>query len=436
VTTIRAPHEAVATVAEDEHRDRFGNEHAPGLPYARGLMLASTEDDFRKLQQAWRHMEARIAAGGAGAVFNFSGLEHGLPLAPDELPLANDFVAPALYFERFRAAAVAHFGGSLDRHDAALFNRLTGATLATHLTLASPDDVVIGVSESHSHASVVRASARIGSRLVEAKGVGAFEEALAREPEVALVVLTRLAVTYDLMPLDHVRAVIEMSHSRGIPVYVDDAGGARVGPALGGQPGVLELGADVVGTGLDKYGVTGPRLGVLAGEAELVSRIRARGFELGLEARPLLYPAAVRSLEGSTPERVLELRDTSAAVAAALRARVGNRVQESEIIAQMLAEDILELALERAGLTQAPIVPYEATSAHAMLLVRDHGAITVQLVGLPPGTSSLMLKFIAPEELDRFGGAEAYAEAIDEGIDKLAGLLTKPDGLRQLLFGS
>ena len=43
---------------------------------------------------------------GPDAVFNFSGLEHGLPLTPDELPIANDFMAPALYFDRFRAAAL------------------------------------------------------------------------------------------------------------------------------------------------------------------------------------------------------------------------------------------------------------------------------------------------------------------------------------------
>ena len=34
--------------------DRFGNAYAPGLPYARGHILPSTEDDFRKLQEAWR----------------------------------------------------------------------------------------------------------------------------------------------------------------------------------------------------------------------------------------------------------------------------------------------------------------------------------------------------------------------------------------------
>ena len=33
--------------------DRFGNQHAPDLSYARGAILASTADDFRKLQHAW-----------------------------------------------------------------------------------------------------------------------------------------------------------------------------------------------------------------------------------------------------------------------------------------------------------------------------------------------------------------------------------------------
>jgi L-seryl-tRNA(Ser) seleniumtransferase len=92
--------------------------------------------------------------------------------------------------------------------------------------------------------------------------------------------------------------------------------------------------------------------------------------------------------------------------------------------------------MERAGLAEAPIVPYEAASALAMLLVRDHGVLTVQLVGLPPGTSSLMLKFIAPERLERFGGAAAYARAIDGCLDELAGLLGTPGAVARLLLGA
>jgi L-seryl-tRNA(Ser) seleniumtransferase len=416
-------------------QDRFGNAYAPGVPYARGDILTSTEDDFLKFQQAWQHIEARVRTQGPEAIYNFSGLEHGLPLLADELPIANDFVAPALYFQAFKQAALEHLGGSPEQHDVALFNRLTGATYATHLTLVEPGDVVIGVSASYSHPSVVRAVAQAGATLIDTKGLEAFRAALERESRVALVVMTRLAVTYEVMPEHELRQVVQLAHARGIPVYVDDAGGARVGPAMFNQPRTLELGVDVVATGLDKYGTVGPRLGVMAGEKSLVSRIRARAFEMGMEARPFLYPAAARSLAGSTPERVQELVETTRTVSVALQALFGERLHETPVIAQLLADDILEMALQRAGLQTPPIVPYEASAALAMLLLRDYGIITVHFVGLPPGTSALMFKFIAPEVLKQFGGAEAYAQAIDTCLSTLANMLAEPAQIRQLLLG-
>ncbi len=416
--------------------DRFGNTYAPGLPYARGHILTSTEDDFRKFQEAWRHIAARVQVSGPEGVFNFSGLEHGLPLTPEELPIANDFVAPALYFDQFKQAALAHFGGSAARHDVALFNRLTGATYATHLTLVQPGDVVVGVSASYSHPSVVRAVAQAGATLVDTTSLETFAEALERQPRVGLVVLTRLAVTYEIMPTDELMQVVQLAHDKGVPVYVDDAGGARVGPAIFDQPRTLQLGVDVVATGLDKYGTVGPRLGVLAGDKALVSRIRACAFEMGLEARPFLYPAAVRSLVGSTPERVQELVATSKEVATALRAVLGDCLHVTPVIAELLADDILAIALQRAGLHTPPVVPYEASAALAMLLLRDYGIITVHFVGLPPGTSALMFKFIAPEVLQRFGGAQAYAQAVDHALSTLASLLSEPTQLRRLLLGA
>ena len=416
-------------------RDRFGNPHAPALPYARGRILTSTEDDFRKLRQAWRYLAARIDELGPEGVYNFSGLEHGLPLEADELPIANDFVAPALFFDKFRAAALEHMGGTPERHDAALFNRITGATYSTHLTLVRPGDTVVAVSESYSHPSVVRAAAHVGATLVDTSGLAEFEAALDREHRVALIVITRLAVTYEVMSRADLERVIELAKGRGVPVYVDDAGGARVGPALFDQPRMLELGVELVATGLDKYGTVGPRLGVLAGEKDLVSRIRARGFELGMEARPLLYPAAYRSLAESTPERVQQLHATSRAVAGSLREIVGDRLHETPVIAELLADDILEIAMERAGLTGPPIVPFEASAVLALLLLRDYGVLSVHLVGLPPGTAALMFKFISPEALERFGGPDAYARAVDDGLDKLAELIREPAAVSEFLFG-
>ena len=69
----------------------------------------------------------------------------------------------------------------------------------------------------------------------------------------------------------------------------------------------LELGVDPGATGPDKYGTKGPRFGLLAGRKDLVSQIRAKGFEFGMEARQMLYPAVVRTLEQYDPTRVRAL---------------------------------------------------------------------------------------------------------------------------------
>jgi L-seryl-tRNA(Ser) seleniumtransferase len=412
--------------------DRFGNPHAPNLPYARGRILATTEDDFRKLQRAW----AIIRERGPDAVFVFTGLEHSLPMTGEELRFADDELAPAVYFERLQVLALAHLGGSPDRHDVAVFNRMTGATLATHLTLVRPGDVVVGASASYSHPSVVRAAKHVGARFIDTAGLSMFEEAIANEARVALVDLTRLAVTYDLMPVEEILAITRIAHDKGALVYMDDAGGARVGPAGFGQPRMLELGVDIGATGLDKYGTVGPRLGLLAGRTDLVARIRATGFEDGLEARQMLYPAVARTLEQYDPARVRALIETTRQIARELRPFVGNRLRETPTTVQIPADDLLEIAMQRGGIEEPPIVPYEAAAALAMLLLQNHGMLMVHFVGVPPGTADLLIKFVPPETLERFGGAGRYARAIDDSLTCLGSLLREPPSIGELLVGT
>lgn len=411
--------------------DRFGNPHAPNLPYARGNILASTEDDFRKLELAWSLIRER----GPRNIYIFTGLDHAMPLSAADLELADDEIGPALSFPRLRTLALEHLGGSPERDEVAVFNRLTGATMATHLALVKRGEVVIGVSESHSHPSVLRAAAQAGARFIDTAGLAAFRDAIAGERP-ALVVLTRLAVTYDLMPLDAIAAIVRLAHEKGALVYADDAGGARVGPAAFGQPRTLELGVDIGATGLDKYGTKGPRFGLLAGRKDLVGRIRAKGFEFGMEARQALYPAVVRTLAEYDPERVRELIATTKRIATALRPLFGNRLRETPTTVQIPADDILDLAMERAGLGAAPVVPYEASAALSMLLLRDHDMLMVHFVGVPPGTADLLIKFVPPETLDRFGGPRKYAAAVDDALTKVGELLREPQQLRELLLGS
>jgi len=149
----------------------------------------------------------------------------------------------------------------------------------------------------------------------------------------------------------------------------------------------------------------------------------------------MLYPAVLKSLEQYRPERVRSLVECTKEVALALRKRLGDRLRETPVTAQLLGEDILELARERAGLAETALVPFEASATLAMLLLRDHGILSVHFAGMPPGTSAMLFKFVPPETLRRFGGATAFAEAVDGSLSKLAALMGDREQVRALLLG-
>jgi len=411
--------------------DRFGNRFAPNLSYARGDILPTTADDVKKLQHAWAFIRER----GAENIYIFTGLEHHMPMQPEDLAFADDEIGPALHFDRLKELALEHLGGTPDKHDVAVFNRLTGATMATHLTLVRPGDRVIGVSASHSHPSVLRAADHTGARFTDTAGLAAFKDVIAGEKEVKLVVLTRLAVTYDLLPLDAITQIVRIAHDKGALVYVDDAGGARVGPAAFDQPRTLELGVDVGATGLDKYGTIGPRFGLLAGRQDLVDKIRAKGFEFGMEARQALYPAVVHTLEQYDPRRIQVLIDSTKTIASEMRPLFGNRLRETPTTVQLAADDILDIAMERGGIDKTTVVPYEAKAALCMLMLKDYDMLMVHFVGVPPGGADLLIKFVPPETLKKFGGPKKYAEAVNNCLTKVGRMLQDPESIRRLLLG-
>jgi L-seryl-tRNA(Ser) seleniumtransferase len=396
------------------------------LPYERGSLLPDTAADLAKLRAAWRIVERRH---GEGTLFNFTGLERSLDLGGADAAVLDDDLAPALFGDRLTQLALEHLGGDPERDDVFVANRLTAAIVAAMQVLVRPGDTVLGVSARYSHPVVVRAVTLAGGELLDTTGYDEFASHVDRNPEV--VVLTRLAVSYEALGNDELEAITAGVERRGLPMFVDDAGGARVGPAVFDQPRTLELGAVAGATGLDKYGTTGPRLGLLAGRAELVGRIRARGVELGLEARPMLYPAVVRSLEQYRPERVRELVASTMALADALETRFPWAIR-TPVAVKLEGEDILAEACTR-GRVESTIASYEATAALAMLLLRDHGILTVHFAALPPGTSALLLKFLPPETLERFGGPERFAGAVDESLDELATLVADRESLADLL---
>ena len=150
----------------------------------------------------------------------------------------------------------------------------------------------------------------------------------------------------------------------------------------------------------------------------------------------MLYPAVVRSLEQYRPERVRALVAATNDVGAALAASLGAWVVRTPVAVRLEGEDVLAEAMRRGGLEGPPgVVPIEATAALAMLLLRDHGILTVHFAALPPGTAALLIKFVPPETLARLGGAQRFARAVDDSLDGLGELLGSPEELTGLLVG-
>ena len=131
------------------------------------------------------------------------------------------------------------------------------------------------------------------------------------------------------------------------------------------------------------------------------------------------------------PEFHAVLRD----VQAMLRPIFGARLHETPTTAQLLADDLLTIAMERGGVREPPIVPYEAAAAFCMILLEDHRMLTVHFVGMPPGTANILFKFVRPETLERFGGPDKFAQAVDSAVTRLGLLLREPERIKALLFG-
>jgi L-seryl-tRNA(Ser) seleniumtransferase len=415
-------------------QDRFGNPYAAGLSYARGSILTSTEDDIKKLKVAWTHIRRRRSTLGSDAIYLLSGLERNLQLDEVDMSIMDDEIASAVFSEEIKKHALTHLGGDPDEHDIFLFNRLTAALLTTADVMIAPGDTVIGAGPSYSHPAVQRAVVHSRGDFIDTAGLGGFKNAIKSLDKVDVVFLTRLAVTYEILPENELNEIIGMAHGLGARIILDDAGGARVGPACFDQPRMLELGIEIGATGLDKYGTTGPRLGLLGGKSDTVARIRARAYEMGVEARQMLYPAVEQSLKNYSPDRVRERVTLTKEIGRYLKKRLGdNRVMETPVIVQLAAEDVLEMAMERADIKEPGCVPYEATAALAMLLLRNFGIVSVHFAGLPPGTAALMIKFVPPEVVERFGGPDTIAEAIENSLSELGDVIAK-NALHKLLM--
>jgi L-seryl-tRNA(Ser) seleniumtransferase len=97
-------------------------------------------------------------------------------------------------------------------------------------------------------------------------------------------------------------------------------------------------------------------------------------------------------------------------------------------------EDLMELALRRSGTNAAPqIVPIEATAAAAMLLLKDTGAVTIPVSGMP-GSACVYRLMMYPDG-ERLG-ARPIIEGTRHALNKVSELVSDREATRALIVGN
>lgn len=415
--------------------DRFGNEIDPGVGYARGSLLRGSADEVRRLAQAGQVAADFVAREGIDRIAICTGNLRFYPATPEDLSVnCEEWIGPGLFGEELRQAAISHLGGQ-GHEAAAVVNRTSAGIVATVLAHSGGKPVLSLVAAGdRSHASVLRGARLAGVEVREVHDLEGVNAVLAADAP-ALMVVTPVTSELSMLPDDLMQDAVAAGKAAGCVTFLDDAYGARFRPVLHGGGASLSFGADLVITNADKAGLSGPRAGVLCGDSAALVPVQARASELGMEARAPVAVGAMRSLQGFTPELLIQEAQDGQDLAAALEEVLGaERVTPSALGPKIDEQDAMEIVLGMAGRDSAAMVPAEVTAAVGMLMLRDLGIVTVNTHGQPGGRVSIRLKPTSGA-VARAGGAAAVAACLHGALREVAAHLEDPDWFAELLFG-
>lgn len=416
--------------------DRFGNVIDPTVAYARGQVLRGTDEEVAKTLRARRLVRERIEGHGVDSVYDLTGMNRGAALTAEDVKHLTSHVP---FFARFEGetepVALRHMGADPARHAALILTRVSAANFIALTTVLEGGDRVLALTPAGgvTHPSVTRPIAMAGATFEEFHDVESLEGAWRAGPAPRLVVVTPITASKRHLELAVFRRALGLPRGARTLVYVDDAHMAsRIG--FFAEPPTFEIGSvDLAVCSADKH-VAGPRAGVLVGRTELMTPIRSRAYELGLEAQAAQYVGVANALRDFHPKPIAQAGELAKEVLRLLQARYGeSRVYLGGPGVSISGEDALEIAREIAGATTRPaLVPVEANTVVAIEMLAADGILTISAVAMP-GSAPVVRLMMYPDG-HRLGAAR-IAESLHRAFGRLAAMLDDVEGVRRLLLG-
>lgn len=359
-------------------------------------------DEVKRREKGLKIINEKIKNDNVNSLVDLTGLAGGFDLTSDDMSLLETYAGPAVYDEKIQDLGLKHMGGE----KVLPVNRTTSGIVATIIALVEPDTKIVHfLAKKPAHPSIPRTAKLVGAEYEEYTDMDDLKHI---DDNTSLVIITGTTMDLEVIDEEDFKKVINEAHKYNIPVFVDDASGARIRCAIYNQPTAIDLGADLSVTSTDKL-MEGPRGGLMAGSKDLIDQIKLVVNQYGLEAQAPLVVAMIKGLEKYTPERIQKAFTQKDKLYEMLENR-GLNPQKTPT-GFMFKEDEIVNELKKRGAN----IEYDTdiiATIYSMLLLKNYNIITIPSVGMPGASKTVRIDWSAKDS-DKLT-MEELIDAIDE----------------------
>ncbi|WP_409199569.1 TIGR03576 family pyridoxal phosphate-dependent enzyme [Methanobrevibacter sp. DSM 116169] len=384
-------------------------------------IISNSLDEIKKRENALKIIENITFNKGRKYLFDLTGLSGGFIASSNDLNLLETYVGPAIFENQLEIQGKIHLGGE----KVLGVNRTSSGILATILALVKKNSNVLHfVPEKPSHPSIPRSCKLICANYYEFDNINDFKLL----DNTSLIIITGSTMDHKVISEDIFLKIIKIAKENNIPVFVDDASGARLRTAVFNQKRAWDLGVDLVITSTDKL-MNGPRGGLLAGKKELIDLIKVKANEFGLEAQGSSILAMVNGLKEYNPQNLIN--------AISKKDELFNLINESFSYFKktptgiMIQEEDLKKEVDKYNINYN-VSSSDLTYIFAMILLKNQGIITIPAVSMP-GASNTIRFDMSSKDSNNLSIEDVYNK-INWSFDELLKIIKNKKEIRELLF--
>lgn len=395
------------------------------------MIINTSIDEVKKRENSLKIIRNIIKTQGRKKLYDLTGLSGGFIADKKDLNLLETYVGPAIFEEELDKLGKEHLGGE----KVLAVNRTSSGILATILTLMNPNSYLIHfLPKSPSHPSIIKSVEIAKGKYLEFNNINDFHIV----KNTSLIVITGSTMDHEVLDEETFKKIIDNAHKQDIPVFVDDASGARLRTVIYNQKTAIDLGADLVVTSTDKL-MPGPRGGLMAGKANLINKIKSTAYQFGLEAQPPSIIAIVNGLKSFKKENLLSSIERKKSLMDMLNSY---SMFEETPTGIMVSEENLKNEVKNCGKIDDKTlskIEKEISSSDlcfiwALLLLKDEGIITIPAVSMPGASSTIRFDLSSKDAINL--NMNSLYEKIGNTFKKLLDTIQDLNKSKEMIYGN